>query len=126
GPRIFSATDGSGFIHKVLNRQHLTRAPEFFEHYGGKAVVRGVFVPIVRTFVPLVAGAAQMRPASFALYNFVGAFAWVGLCLGAGVLFGNVPFVKNNFSMVTLGIVAVSLLPMAIEIIRQRRKARQR
>jgi membrane-associated protein len=122
GPRIFSATDTTGFIHKVLNRQHLTRAHEFFEHYGGNAIVMGRFVPIVRTFVPFVAGAARMRPASFVFYNFVGAVAWVGLCLGAGVLFGNVPIVKNNFSLVTIGIVVVSMLPMAIELIRHRRR----
>ena len=78
----------------------------------------GRFVPIVRTFVPFVAGAAEMRSASFVLYNFVGAAAWVVLCVGRGLLFGNVPIVKNNFSLVTIGIVAVSLLPMAVELLR--------
>lgn len=125
GPRVFHATDARGISHRLLNREHLRRAHAFFERYGGKAVVLGRFVPIVRTFVPFVAGAAQMSSASFVFYNFVGAAAWVVLCLGAGVLFGNVPFVKAHFSAVTLGIVFVSLLPMAIELIRHRRELRK-
>jgi len=120
GPRVFNAQDRSGLVHRLLNEEHLKRAHAFFEAYGGKAVILGRFVPIVRTFVPFVAGAAQMRSSSFALFNFVGAAAWVGLCLGAGLLFGNVPIVKQNFSLVTIGIVVVSLLPMAIGLIRQR------
>ena len=123
GPRVFSATDSSGISHRLLNRDHLRRAHEFFEQYGGKAVILGRFVPIVRTFVPFVAGAAQMRSHSFGIYNLVGAGAWVGLCIGAGLLFGNVPIVKQNFSLVTIGIVAVSLLPMVVEYLRSRRKA---
>ena len=120
GPRVFSATGRSGISERLLNRQHLERAHAFFEQYGGKAVILGRFVPIVRTFVPFVAGAAQMRSAAFALYNLVGAVAWVCLCLGAGLLFGNVPIVKENFSLVTIGIVAVSLLPMLVEYLRHR------
>jgi membrane-associated protein len=122
GPRVFSATDRSGLAHRLLNREHLERAHNFFEAYGGKAVILGRFVPIVRTFVPFVAGAAAMRPHTFALVNLVGAAAWVTLCVGAGVLFGNVPVVKQNFSLVTIGIVAVSLLPMAVEMLMRRRK----
>jgi membrane-associated protein len=124
GPRIFAATDTSGFIHKVLNREHLLRAHGFFEQYGGKAIIMGRFVPIVRTFVPFVAGAAALPAHTFALYNFIGAAAWVGLCLGAGYAFGNVPIIKNNFSLVTIGIVFVSILPMIIEVIRHRAKKR--
>src|SRR5438270_2067840 len=115
GPRVFSATDRSALSHRLLNQQHLERAHAFFERYGGKAVILGRFVPIVRTFVPFVAGAAQMRPSAFGFYNFVGAAAWVVLCVGAGLLFGNVPIVKQNFSLVTIGIVAISLLPVAVE-----------
>ena len=122
GPRVFRATDTSGWMHKLLNREHLTRAHEFFEQYGGKAVILARFVPILRTFVPFVAGAAAMTPRTFVLYNAVGAVAWVGLCLGAGVAFGNVPIVKNNFSLVTIGIVFVSLLPIAFELLKARRK----
>lgn len=120
GPRVFRATDTSGWMHKLLNREHLTRAHAFFEQYGGKAVILARFVPILRTFVPFVAGAAAMTPRTFVLYNAVGAVAWVGLCLGAGVAFGNVPVVKNNFSLVTIGIVVVSLLPIAFELVKAR------
>ena len=120
GPRVFRASDETSFSHRLLNRDHLQRAHAFFERYGGKAVVLGRFVPIVRTFVPFVAGAAQMSSASFVFYNFVGAAGWVVLCLGAGLVWGNVPFVKAHFSIVTLGIVVVSVLPMAIEFLRHR------
>ena len=122
GPRVFSATDRSALSHRLLNQQHLERAHSFFEHYGGKAVILGRFVPIVRTFVPFVAGAAAMRPPAFVLYNAIGAGAWVCLCLGAGLLFGNVPIVKDNFSLVTIGIVFVSILPMLVEYLRHRRR----
>lgn len=121
GPRVFNAHDRTSAMHKLLNQDHLKRAHEFFEEYGGKAVILGRFVPIVRTFVPFVAGAAQMRPSAFAFYNFAGAAGWVVLCVGAGLLFGNVPIVKQNFSLVTIGIVAVSLLPVAVEAIKRRR-----
>ena len=122
GPRVFRATDRSGFSHRLLNREHLERAHEFFMQYGGKAVILGRFVPIVRTFVPFVAGAAQMPSHSFVWFNFLGAAGWVGLCLGAGRLFGEVPVVKENFSLVTIGIVVVSLLPMVVEYVRHRRR----
>jgi len=123
GPRVFAATDQLGWRHRLLNRQHLTRAHAFFERHGGMAVVLGRFVPIVRTFVPFVAGAAQMKSGGFVLYNAVGALAWVVLCVGAGWLFGNVPVVKDNFSLVTIGIVAVSVMPIVIEWVRHRRRA---
>ena len=124
GPRIFSATDDTGLWHRLLNREYLARGHAFFEQYGGKAVILGRFVPIVRTFVPFVAGAAEMTPGAFGLYNLVGAVGWVAICLGAGLLFGNVPIVKNNFSLVTIGIVAVSLLPALVEVIRHRQSRR--
>ena len=119
GPAIFSGT-GDSAIGKLMNRQYLDRAHAFFEQYGGKAIILGRFVPIVRTFVPFVAGAAKMTPASFVAYNAIGAVAWVGSCVLAGVLFGNVPIIKNNFSLVTIGIVAVSLLPVLVEFLRHR------
>jgi membrane-associated protein len=118
GPRVFQ----SG--HRLLNKQYLDRAHAFFEQYGGKAVVLGRFVPIVRTFVPFVAGAAQMTTGSFVAYNAVGAVAWVSLCLLAGALFGNIPVIKNNFSLVTIGIVFVSALPMVFEMVSHRRSQR--
>jgi membrane-associated protein len=120
GPRIFTATDDASLVSRLMNRQYLDRAHAFFEQYGGKAIILGRFVPIVRTFVPFVAGAAQMTAASFVLYNAIGAVAWVGSCLLAGVIFGNVPIVKNNFPLVTIGIVAVSLLPVLVEYLRHR------
>ena len=116
GPRVFQSS------HRLLNKEYLDRAHAFFEQYGGKAIILGRFVPIVRTFVPFVAGAAQMTPAAFVFYNVVGAAAWVGLCLGAGFIFGNVPIVKDNFSLVTIGIVVVSVLPMVYELIANRRR----
>jgi membrane-associated protein len=121
GPAIFTATGDSGLLVRLMNREYLDRAHAFFEQYGGKAIILGRFVPIVRTFVPFVAGAARMTPASFVAYNAIGAAAWVGLCVVAGVLFGNVPIIKNNFSLVTIGIVLVSVLPVLIEFVRHRR-----
>jgi membrane-associated protein len=121
GPRVFKAEDTSGIVHRLLNREHVAKAHAFFEEYGGKAVVLSRFMPIVRTFLPFVAGAAAMRPATFSFYNLIGAVSWVTICLGAGFFFGNIPIIKQNFSLVTIGIVIVSLLPMAIEYLRRRR-----
>lgn len=121
GPRVFVAHDTQSLVHRLLNRQHLDRAHAFFETHGGMAVVSSRFVPIVRTFVPFVAGAASMAASMFVLYNLVGAVLWVGLCVGAGYAFGNVPVVKNNFSLVAIGIVFVSILPMIIGYLRARR-----
>jgi membrane-associated protein len=126
GPRIFSGTGEGGTVERLMNRQYLERAHAFFEEYGGKAIILGRFVPIVRTFVPFVAGAAQMTAGSFVLFNAIGAAAWVGLCVLAGVLFGNVPIVKNNFSLVTIGIVLVSLLPVLVEYLRHRSRVDSR
>lgn len=120
GPRIFAARDHRGFWHRLLNQEHLAEAHAFFERHGGRAVVLARFVPIVRTFVPFVAGAGAMTYRTYAVYNVVGCVLWVGLCVGAGYAFGNVPVVRNNFSLVALGIVVVSLTPMAIELLRRR------
>ena len=121
GPRVFRGEAS----HRLLNRQHLDRAHAFFDKYGGMAVVLTRFVPIIRTFVPFVAGAGAMRYPTFALYNVAGGVLWVGICLGAGYLFGNVPVVKNNFSLVALGIVAVSMIPMAVEWVKHKRKGQR-
>lgn len=123
GPRVFTAEARDGWAGRLLNREHLTRAHVFFERYGGKAVVLGRFVPIVRTFVPFVAGAGAMTYSVFAFYNVMGAVVWVGICVGAGYAFGNVPIVKDNFSLVTLGIIGVSMLPAVAEFLRQRQAA---
>jgi membrane-associated protein len=121
GSRLLGVGEGPAFTHRLINPDHVRRAHQFFEEYGGKAVVLARFVPIVRTFLPFVAGAAAMRAATFLFYNVAGGIAWVSLCMGAGFIFGNVPVVKNNFSLVTIGIVAVSLLPMVVEYMRHRR-----
>ena len=120
GPRVFRAEDQVGFWHKALNRQHLARTHEFFERYGGKAIVIGRFVPIVRTFIPFVAGAGAMRYPTFAAYNVLGAVLWVGICAGAGYGFGNVPIVRDNFSLVIVGIIIVSVMPIVVEFVKRR------
>lgn len=117
GPRVFRAEGTRSFWQRLLNRHHLQQAHDFFERYGGKAVVLGRFVPIVRTFVPFVAGAGSMSYPQFAFYNVTGGMLWVGLCCGAGWLFGNVPVVKENFELVVIGIVFVSLLPILWSIL---------
>jgi membrane-associated protein len=124
GPKAFTATDSTTLFSRMLNRDHLRQAHEFFERYGGKAVVLGRFVPIVRTFVPFVAGAGAMSYPAFAFYNVTGAILWVGLCMGAGILFGNIPVVRDNFSLITIGIVIVSVLPMVVEFFRHRSRTR--
>ena len=121
GPKIFRSVDRTSWWQRMLNRDHLARAHEFFEKYGGKAIILGRFVPIVRTFVPFVAGAGTMTYSTFALYNISGAFLWVGICTIGGYVFGNVPVVRDHFSLVAIGIVAVSLIPIAVEYLRGRR-----
>ena len=121
GPRVFRAEGRTGPLQKLLNPRHLERAHEFFERHGGKAVVLARFVPIVRTFIPFVAGAASMTYATFGFYNITGGALWVLSCVGAGYLFGNIKVVKDNFELVVLGIIFVSILPMIIEFIRHRR-----
>lgn len=106
-----------------VNPAYIERAHTFFERHGGKAIVLARFVPIVRTFVPFVAGVAEMSYRTFALYNVTGGVGWVVICIGAGYLFGNVPVVRENFSLVALGIVIVSLLPMVFEYVRYRRES---
>jgi len=129
GPRVIGtpgdAADSRRISSRLINPQHVQRAHAFFEQYGGKAIVLGRFVPIVRTFVPFVAGAAQMTTGPFVAYNAAGAIAWVSLCLLAGWFFGNIPVIKNNFSLVTIGIVLVSILPMVFELVAHRRRDRR-
>jgi membrane-associated protein len=115
GPRVFQ-TDG-----RFLKRKHLLHTQAFYERHGGKTIVLARFVPIVRTFAPFVAGVGRMNYGRFASYNVGGALLWSVLGVGAGYLFGNIPVVKNNFSLVLLGIVGVSVLPAAIEAWRQHR-----
>jgi membrane-associated protein len=124
GVRIIHLSHTDPRWARWVNPAYVARAHEFFERHGGKAIVLGRFMPIVRTFVPFVAGVAEMTYPAFALYNVTGALAWVGLCVGAGYLFGNVPVIKDNFSLVAIGIVIVSVLPMVFEYLRYRRDSR--
>jgi membrane-associated protein len=123
GPRVFTMSAGTDWRSKVFNKQHLDRAHDLFERKGAVAVISSRFAPIIRTFVPFIAGVAAMSASTFLLYNIVGGVMWTVVCVGAGYLFGNVPIVKDNFSIVALGIVAVSLIPMALEIVRARQRA---
>lgn len=122
----FLASDGervAGPLGRLVKREHVAQAHEFFVKHGGKAVVLARFVPIVRTFLPFVAGGAEMPYRTFAFYNVTGAVAWVAICLGAGYLFGNIPVVKENFELVVLGIVGVSVLPILFEFLKMRKTA---
>ena len=112
GPRVFRAEDRSSFWHRMLNRNHLMEAHRFFQRHGGKAVILGRFVPIVRTFVPFVAGCGSMSYRQFAVYNVLGALVWVGLCVGGGFFLGSRQIVKDNFELVVIAIVVISLLPI--------------
>lgn len=106
-----------------LKREHLERTHRFFERHGGKAIVLARFVPIVRTFAPFVAGVGTMSYGRFVFYNVFGAFLWVFLFVGAGYVFGNLDFVKRNFSKVILVIIVVSVLPLVVEWWRARRES---
>ena len=116
GPRIFSHNES-----RWLNPKHLQRAHDFYEKYGGKTIIIARFVPIVRTYAPFVAGAASMTYTKFALFNVSGAVLWVVSLGYAGYFFGNLPFIKNNLTLVILGIIFLSILPGIIEILRHRR-----
>lgn len=123
GLRIIHLSKTNRRWGRWVNPAYIERAHDFFERHGGKAIVLARFVPIVRTFVPFVAGVAEMSYRAFALYNVTGGLGWVAICVGAGYAFGNVPFVKDNFSLVALGIVFVSVLPMVFEYWRYRRES---
>jgi membrane-associated protein len=103
-----------------LNPEHLERAHAFYERHGGKAVIISRFLPIVRTYIPFVAGMGSMEPSRFTLFNLVGAVLWVGALTYAGFFFGNIPWVKGNLTAIIVGIIAVSLLPLAIAYVRAR------
>lgn len=107
---------------KIFKMEYLRKTERFFEKYGGKTIVLARFVPIVRTYAPFVAGASSMHYPRFIFYNVLGAAIWVGLFILAGYLFGNIPIVKNNFSIAVLGIILLSLLPIFVEFFKGRRK----
>jgi membrane-associated protein len=108
GPRAFSGSV------PFLKMSYLRRTEGFFERHGGKTIILSRYVPIIRTFAPFVAGVGRMRYARFQLHNSVGGISWVGLFVWGGYLFGNIPLVKNNFGVVTILIIVVSLIPVAL------------
>ncbi|HUJ86970.1 MAG TPA: DedA family protein [Burkholderiales bacterium] len=116
GPRVFRSSEARWF-----NRRYLTRTEAFYEHHGGKAVVIARFVPIVRTYVPFVAGVGRMAYLRFLAFSIGGALLWVVSLTAAGYFFGNLPLVKDNLTLALLGVIALSLLPIAFQWLRQRR-----
>ncbi|NUP07589.1 MAG: DedA family protein [Polyangiaceae bacterium] len=119
GPRVMKSETS-----RWLNKKHLEKTHAFFEKYGGKTIILARFVPIVRTFAPFVAGAGAMNYRRFIVYNIIGAIAWVTSMMGAGMIFGQMDFVKKHFEAVVLGIVFISLLPMVIEALKARAAAK--
>jgi membrane-associated protein len=115
GPRAFS-----GRI-RLLKPEHLRRTEEFFARHGAMTILLTRFLPLLRTFAPFVAGVGRMRYGLFQGYNILGGIAWGTLFVWGGYLFGNMPLVKNNFGIVTLGIIGVSLLPMLWALFSERR-----
>jgi membrane-associated protein len=105
-------------LERFVKRKHLERTQAFYERYGGKTIVLARFVPIVRTFAPFVAGIGRMQYRRFFVFNVVGAIAWVLICTLSGYFFGELPFVKKHFELVVLGIIFVSVLPIAFEMVR--------
>jgi membrane-associated protein len=109
GPPAFSGR------YRFLKKAHLEKTQRFFEKHGGKAIIYARFVPIVRTFAPFVAGVGTMSYGRFLAFNVIGALIWVVGFVGAGAIFGNIPWVKDNFSKVILGIIVLSVMPIAWE-----------
>ncbi len=116
GPKVFSKEKS-----RLLNRQYLDRTHQFYEKHGGKTVIIARFMPIIRTFAPFVAGIGRMTYLKFLIFSVTGSILWVGAFVYAGFFFGNIPFVKKNFTVVVLAIIFISLLPGVIEFLRSRR-----
>jgi membrane-associated protein len=115
GPRAFSGNV------RFLRKDYLERTHAFYEKHGGKTIILARFVPIIRTFAPFVAGVGAMSYPRFIVYNIVGAVLWVGLFVPLGYFFGNMPTVKDNFSLVIFAIIGISVMPIAVEMFRARR-----
>jgi membrane-associated protein len=105
---------------RLIDARHVERTHAFFEKYGGKTIVLARFVPIVRTFAPFVAGLGAMTYPRFLFFNVTGGLAWVAICLFAGYFFGRIPAVQEHFELVVLGIILVSVIPAAIEVVKAR------
>ena len=115
GPKVFTRENS-----RLLNKQHLERTHRFYQKYGGKTIILARFVPIIRTFAPFVAGIGEMAYSRFIVFNVVGGVAWIFFFVLSGYFFGNIPFVRNHFFSVILVIIFISILPMIIELLRQR------
>lgn len=120
GPKIFSRPDS-----RWLNKEHLLKAHAFYETYGGKTIIIARFIPIIRTFAPFVAGIAQMSYFHFAMYNVVGAIAWVLIFLGAGWRLGRIEWIQTHFGFITIGIIVISVLPAVVEFFLAKRRSKQ-
>lgn len=119
GPKVFMQTNSKLFKH-----DHLMKAQDFYVKYGARAIILGRFMPIVRTFVPFVAGIATMSYSRFLKANIVGAFAWILSFLVAGYIFGNLPVVKTNFHIVIFAVIFLSFLPLLIEYWKARKPSK--
>jgi len=114
GPKVFEGE------HKFIKKEYLIRTQKFYDKYGGQAITIGRFVPIVRTFVPFVAGIAKMSYKFFIIYNILGGVLWVSLFTWTGYFFGNLPFVKNNFHYVVVVIILISITPIVYEFLKSK------
>jgi len=120
---IFGERASAGRL-PLVRKAHIDRTHAFFTRHGGKTIFLARFVPIVRTFAPFVAGAGAMTYRRFAAYNVVGGIVWVGSMLFSGYFFGNLPFVRDNFSIVILGIIFVSIIPGIVAVVQERARVR--
>jgi membrane-associated protein len=116
GPKVFNKEKA-----RFFKKEHLDRTHAFFEKYGGKTIIIARFVPIVRSFAPLVAGIGRMSYGKFIAFNVIGGVGWVVLLVGAGYFFGNIPIVRENFSLAILAIIALSTVPVVTEYLRHRK-----
>jgi len=116
GPRVFDKPDSRWF-----KQEHLRRTQSFYDRYGGATIIIARFVPIIRTFAPFLAGVAGMTYRRFLAFNVVGGVAWITSLVYAGYLFGNIPWVKDNLSLIVIAIVVVSLVPAVTTYFRERR-----
>jgi membrane-associated protein len=105
-----------------VKREYMERTHRFYEKYGGKTIIIARFVPIIRTYAPFLAGVGRMSYWSFATYNIVGGIAWISIFILGGFFFGNIPFVKQNFTIFIFIIIIISIMPVVIEYLKQRRK----
>jgi|SRR5208282_481716 len=119
GPRVFKYKES-----RLFNPAHLERTHRFYEKHGGKTVIFARFLPIFRTFAPFIAGIGRMRYAQFLFYSFSGSVLWIGGFVFGGYYFGNIPIVRENLTVMVLGIIALSLLPATVEFLRQKYRVR--